>query len=222
MQPAKVNAADDGHTSVKLAPKYLCSLLPPYIRNYLTGLSISVFLLTISQQHRNAKRLKISNGKIMTIRRYQSRSISAIVGKLTRPIFGKRGFGQGTMIADWPNITGSVLAQHTFPEKITYPRGERGNGTLYLRIDSPALALELLHLEPQLLERINTHFGYRAVSFIKIIQGTLPEKPQEHEIKKRELTPTEKSALDERLNLISDPELKEVLRALGSEITTRD
>ena len=158
----------------------------------------------------------------MTIRRYQSRSISATVEKLTRPIFGKRGFGHGAIINDWPTITGSILAQHTFPEKITYPRGERGNGTLHLRIDSPALALELQHLEPQLLERINTHFGYRAVADIKIIQGALPEKAAEPEIDKRDLTPDEKAALDERLNLVSDPDLKEALRALGSEITTQD
>ena len=180
------------------------------------------FLLTISRDHHKTKHLKSSSDKLMTIRRYQSRSISATVEKLTRPIFGKRGFGQGTMINDWPNITGSVLAQHTFPEKISYPRGERGNGTLHLRIDSPALALELQHLEPQLLERINTHFGYRAVSSIKIIQGALPEKPQEIELEKRELTPSEEAVLDERLNLVSDPDLKEALRALGGEITTRD
>jgi len=158
----------------------------------------------------------------MTIRRYQSRSISATVEKLTRPIFGKRGFGQGTMIADWKNITGSVLALHSFPEKITYPRNERGNGTLHLRIDSPALALELQHLEPQLLDRINTHFGYRAVAHIKIIQGALPEKEVEPVAEKRALTPEENKVLDDRLDLVSDPELKEALRALGSEVTTHE
>lgn len=158
----------------------------------------------------------------MTIRRYQSRSISATVEKLTRPIFGKRGFGQGTMITDWPNITGSVLAQHTFPEKITYPRNERGNGTLHLRIDSPALALELQHLETQLLDRINTHFGYRAVAYIKIIQGALPEKKAEPVAEKRSLTTAEEKALDNRLDSVSDPDLKAALRNLGSEIQTKD
>jgi hypothetical protein len=157
----------------------------------------------------------------MTIRRYQSRSISATIEKLTRPIFGKRGFGQGTMVADWPNIAGSVLARHTFPEKIIYPRNERGSGTLHLRIDSPALALELQHLEPQLLDRINTHFGYRAVAYIKIIQGALPESDEEPVIEKRALTPEEKGALEDRLNMVSDPDLKEALRALGTEITTK-
>jgi hypothetical protein len=158
----------------------------------------------------------------MTIRRYRSRSISATVEKLTGPIFGKRGFGRGTMIADWKNITGSILAQHSFPEKIVYPRNERGNGTLHIRIDSPALALELQHLETQLLDRINTHFGYRAVAYIKIIQGALPKKSSKVLVEKRKITLKEQTVLDERLDFISDPELKKALRALGTEIKTAD
>ena len=110
----------------------------------------------------------------MAIARFKPRSISATVEKITRPIFGKRGFGQGTMIANWENIVGNVLADHTFPEQISFPRNQRNNGTLHLRINSPALALELQHIENQLLDRVNTHFGYRAVTDIKISQGNLP------------------------------------------------
>jgi hypothetical protein len=154
----------------------------------------------------------------MTIRRYKPRSISATIGKLTQPIFGRRGFGRGAMIADWANIAGSVLAQHTLPEKIIYPRNERGNGTLHLRIDSPALALELQHLVPQLLEKINTHFGYKAVAYINIIQGTLPDNNDAPTLQKRSLTQEEENALANRLNIISDPELKKALQALGTEI----
>jgi hypothetical protein len=154
----------------------------------------------------------------MTIRRYKPRSIGATVEKLTQPIFGRRGFGRGVIIADWPNIAGSILAKHTFPEKIIYPRNQRGNGTLHLRIDSPALALELQHLEPQLLEKINTHFGYKAVSYINIIQGTLPNNNNSPVTKKKTITPEQKNALANCLHLIEDPDLKKALQALGTEI----
>ena len=158
----------------------------------------------------------------MTIPRFKPRSISATVEKLTRPIFGKRGFGQGTVIANWKSIVGDVLATHTFPEKITYPRDQRSNGTLHLRIDSPALALELQHIETQLLERINTHFGYRAVGYIKISQGTIPDEDNQPPAKKRKISVKEKNALDDDLNIVSDPDLKNALRALGTEVKTTD
>ena len=93
----------------------------------------------------------------MAIARFKPRSIGATVEKITRPIFGMRGFGQGTMIANWENIVGEVLADYTFPEQISFPRNQRNNGTLHLRINSPALALELQHIENQLLERELIH-----------------------------------------------------------------
>jgi hypothetical protein len=156
----------------------------------------------------------------MTIARFKPRSISATVEKITRPIFGKRGFGQGSMIANWGNIVGNVLAGHTFPEQISYPRNQRNNGTLHLRIDSPALALELQHIETQLLDRVNTHFGYRAVAHIRIIQGVLPENNIHTLPEKRKITLKEQNELNEDLNIINDPDLKNALQALGTEIIT--
>jgi hypothetical protein len=156
----------------------------------------------------------------MTIARFKPRSISATVEKITRPIFGKRGFGQGSMIANWGNIVGNVLAGHTFPEQISYPRNQRNNGTLHLRIDSPALALELQHIETQLLDRVNTHFGYRAVAHIRIIQGVLPDNNIHTLPEKRKITLKEQNELNEDLNIINDPDLKNALQALGTEVIT--
>ena len=156
----------------------------------------------------------------MAIARFKPRSISATVEKITRPIFGKRGFGQGTMVANWENIVGSVLADHTFPEQISFPRNQRNNGTLHLRINSPALALELQHIENQLLDRVNTHFGYRAVTDIRINQGNLPKTNKKPQPEKRKMTLNEKQNLNTDLNIISDPDLKKALQALGTEIIT--
>ena len=158
----------------------------------------------------------------MTIRRYQSRSISHTVEKLTRPIFGERGFSSGKILSEWPNIVGALLSKHTFPEKISYPLRERINGTLFLRIDSPALSLELQHMEVQLLEKINIHFGFKAVTRIKLLQGTLPTHAIKEPKPKRKLTENEHLELSNKLDKISDPDLKQALQALGSEVKTNN
>ena len=46
----------------------------------------------------------------------------------------------------------------------------RTDGTLILKVATGALALELSHKEPIIIEKINTYFGYGAVSRIKIMQ----------------------------------------------------
>ena len=154
----------------------------------------------------------------MTIKRFEIRTIGASVAKLTKPIFGKRGFGQGSIVTEWPNIAGKALAIHTAPDKISYRPNERSEGVLHLRIDSSALALELQHLEPQLIERINTHFGYRAVASIRIIQGPIKREIKPEKKPRNELSRFDKDKLDKRLEIVSDPEVKAALLALGSEI----
>ena len=157
----------------------------------------------------------------MTIKRRQFRAIGATIEKLTKPVFGRRGFSRSAILNQWPDIIGASLAAHSLPEKITYPRDERANGALHIRIASSALALEFQHLEPQLIDRINTYFGYRAIQSLKIIQGPIPERGAPPPPPRRALSAGEKTALDARLNVITDPDIKAALSSLGESIITK-
>ncbi|NQV54521.1 MAG: DUF721 domain-containing protein [Rhodospirillales bacterium] len=157
----------------------------------------------------------------MTVRRHQIKAIGASIEKLTRPIFAKRGFGAGGIVEHWADIMGSVLANASFPERITYPMGKRVNGTLQLRIASSGLALEIQHLEPQIIERINSHFGYAAVAKLRIIHGPIPKPKETKAAPRAELGAEKRADLNRQLDGISDPELKAALKALGEGILTR-
>ncbi|MEE8516715.1 MAG: DUF721 domain-containing protein [Alphaproteobacteria bacterium] len=101
------------------------------------------------------------------------RALGAATAKVTGPLFRKRGFAEAGILTNWPEIMGNVLAERTIPQRISYPKGERSDGTLYIRVES-AWATELQHLAPQVIERINSYFGYRAVAQLAIRQGTVP------------------------------------------------
>jgi hypothetical protein len=153
-----------------------------------------------------------------TVRRHQIRSIGVNVEKLMKPIFGARGFGAAAIVTEWEKIVGPVLARSTMPERIAYAQGERSEGTLHLRVGNASLALELQHLEPQMIERINGHFGYRAVAKVRLIQGPV-KRIEAPKPKPRPALPAEKrQALDRRLGAIDDPDLKAALRGLGEAI----
>jgi hypothetical protein len=107
----------------------------------------------------------------MTVRRHQIRAISTSIERLTRPIFQRRGFGGAGIVEHWEDIVGSHLASACTPERISYPGQSRRGGTLHLRIGSSSLALEIQHLEPQIIERINSHFGYGAIARLRIQHG---------------------------------------------------
>ncbi len=107
------------------------------------------------------------------VKRGGMRALGAATAKVTGPLFRKRGFAEAGILTNWPEIMGHVLAARTMPQRIAYPRGERNDGTLYIRVES-AWATELQHLAPQVIERINGYFGYRAVAHLAISQGTVP------------------------------------------------
>ena len=106
-------------------------------------------------------------------RSWRPQSLGSLLLKAARPVLGRHGLAAGGLVADWPSIVGAQLAECCVPMRLAFPPGERASGTLHLRVQGP-LALELQHLEPVVLERINSYFGYRAVAKLRIQQGPVP------------------------------------------------
>jgi hypothetical protein len=146
-------------------------------------------------------------------------AIGANLPRIAKPVLGKQGLGEAHLLEEWPAIIGAELARHCWPIKLSFPRGKRSDGTLRLRVVS-ALALEIQHREPVLLERINGYFGYRAVIRLALVQGGAPAAPDAPPAP-RPLAAAERQALDRRLNGIADPALRAALERLGCAIIGR-
>jgi hypothetical protein len=107
-------------------------------------------------------------------RRNAPTRLSAELPGLTRTAFrntlGGRGFAEAGLITEWAAVVGEDVARMSRPVQIAFPRGERKGGVLTVACGGAA-ALELQHMKPQILDRVNTHFGYGAVSELRIRQG---------------------------------------------------
>lgn len=151
----------------------------------------------------------------------QSRGLLAIATTLQRVTSiarNKRGLPEPALIEQWSAIVGPTLAGQCAPQRLV--RGPGGtDGTLHLSVSGP-LALELQHLEPQLLERINGFFGFRAVARLSLHQVAPP--PLKPPPKPRpQPTPRQATALADRLTAIDDPELRDSLGRLGASVLAR-
>ncbi|MDY0241488.1 MAG: DciA family protein [Rhodospirillaceae bacterium] len=104
------------------------------------------------------------------------RAIAEISARLTRRAFGRHGFAEASLIADWPLITGSLIGSWTMPVRIVFPRGERSGGVLHIKAASGSVALVIQHQERLIKERVNSYFGYGAVARIALIQGPIPKR----------------------------------------------
>ncbi len=149
-------------------------------------------------------------------RRGRLRAIAAEVPRIAGPVLGKRGFGEAQLVTQWDAVIGAELAEKLSPERLTFPRGERRNGTLRLRV-APGLGPEIQPREPVLIERINAFFGYGAVARLAFIQGPpLTGAPASPAL--RTLSVEEKRAIDARVARVADPALREALARLGTAI----
>jgi hypothetical protein len=146
-------------------------------------------------------------------------SVAVPSERVTRPVFGRHGFAGGALVVDWPAIVGSAVASHTLPLSIKFPPKERTDGTLSVKVDSGAFAVEMQHLEPLILERINGYFGWKAVARLRLRQGPLPERPA------AKAPPAEPPATpppaQDSLARVEDPELRAVLERLGRRLAGR-
>ncbi|MFC0502087.1 DUF721 domain-containing protein [Asaia krungthepensis] len=90
-------------------------------------------------------------GSLEPRRNMAGRALGAIIPQVTRPAFNKRPAPAVRLILDWAEIVGPALAAQTEPRRVS-------QGTLTIACTGP-VALELQHLAPQLIERINNHCG---------------------------------------------------------------
>ena len=153
----------------------------------------------------------------MEKRRGRLRALGAELPKIAAPVLGKRGFASGQLVSEWAAVVGADLADKIAPDRLTFPRGERQDGTLRLRVSS-AFAPEAQHRTPQLIERINGFFGYRAIARVVLVQGPLPRSGPPAVPRPRPLAAPERAALDHSLAGIEDSSLRDALRRLGEAV----
>jgi len=91
------------------------------------------------------------------------------------PAFAAQGFASTDILAAWPEIVGERLARYCRPSRLEWPKRRRKDsevpesGTLVVRVEG-VFAIELQHLAPVVIQRINRHYGWACVSRIVLQQ----------------------------------------------------
>lgn len=117
---------------------------------------------------------------------------------------------------------GEHIAARSLPEKVIHSRDKTAGGTLRLCVASGGVATELQHLEPLLLDRINTYFGHCAIARLQFVHRPLPHKTPPRPPKPRLLTPKEEQELADSVAGIEDPRLRQSVEDLARAILGRE
>ena len=81
----------------------------------------------------------------------------------------KRGFIQEKIISSWSNLVGE-FENFTSPNRIKFPKNKFDEGTLFIKVKS-GIGPEIDMRSKDIINKINSMFGYKAINKIKILNG---------------------------------------------------
>jgi len=149
--------------------------------------------------------------------------LSQIVEGCIAPTLRKQGFGESEIVVAWPQIVGERLAAVSAPIRLVWPPGGRRAdpeatkpATLAVRVEG-AFALELQHLAPLVLERVNAHLGWRCVERLHLQQGPLP-RPAPRKRPRPAPDAADRARAAEAAAGVEDEALREALTRLGAQV----
>lgn len=139
--------------------------------------------------------------------------------KALDPVFRKRGFASRDIVTQWAAMAPAPYDRIAAPDRLVWPRGERGAGgaTLYLRC-AAGHALALQHEAPLVAASINRYFGYVLVGTVRLAAG--PFTPGSSAAPEpRAETPAPLDGETERsIETVTDAGVRNALRRLGRGI----
>lgn len=151
----------------------------------------------------------------------QARAISDLMPEIGRTAFRRFGFIQSSVVTRWPEIVGPRHARVCAPEAIRFPPGEKSEGILQLVV-VPAHAPIIQHVIPEIIERVNRFFGYKAVAKVKLRQGEVKPPSADDKLTAPPSLKPIPMELGDSLRDIGDPELRAVLESLARSLGTRN
>lgn len=162
-----------------------------------------------------------------TVKRQPARPLADLIDVAIGPVLAAHGFAASDIVVGWPEIVGERLAAYCEPVKLQWPRRPAGvaddgagqPATLVVRVEG-AFALEVQHLAPVIIERVNTRYGWRCVGRLVLKQGPVGRD------KVRPLPPPEPDAAAVEaarsvVGAVEDEALREALVRLGAGIKAR-
>lgn len=149
-----------------------------------------------------------------------SRASDAAKALIRKPL-AKRGFAQAELLTEWDAVVGAQTAELVRPLRLSHTAKDGMGGTLTLGVLG-VRALEAQHQEPAIIERVNAHYGYRAVARVRLAQlGPEAFRKAKSAAIPPEPSPKQLAELKSAVKPISDEGLRDALERLGRNIATR-
>ena len=163
-------------------------------------------------------------------RTFVPKKIGDTLSRINKNYSSKFGKIEFLILSKWTQIVGSFFADHSEPEKISRITEEFNEfdepvykNFLHVRV-SPAAAVEFQHYKGTIIEKINSFFGYKAISDLRLQQNFVPEKKTKKNISlfNQDFNEEEKVSIKSEISNFKDKELEKSIVNLGASINREE
>jgi hypothetical protein len=159
--------------------------------------------------------------------------LAELVNRALDPLIARQGFGETTLLTQWDMIVGARLGALCQPVRLNWPPRARKStksvkaaqpapdapqqsATLVLRVE-PGFGLDIQHMSSAIIERVNTHLGWRCVGRL-----TFRQEPLQRAATKRAaappLDPDARTRAAQAAQEVGDDALRAALIRLGERV----
>lgn len=141
--------------------------------------------------------------------------LTEALGKALDPALKRRGFASRDLVAHWQVMAPAPYDRMAKPDKLSWPRGEKGaeGAVLYLRCH-PGHALALAHEGERVAAAVNRYFGYFLVGSVRMSAAPfeVENAPAETAPAVPEVT---RAMVAQTVDKVEDAGVRDALRELG-------
>jgi hypothetical protein len=151
-----------------------------------------------------------------------AQALAGLVDSSLSETLRAKGFADSSVHLRWAEIVGKGLAPWTEPVSLRWPsrppgadpEQARGGAVLTVKVEG-AFALDLQHMTPQVIERVNRFIGWRCVDKLALKQGPVRKGETPEPRRRAALTVEASRRLDAMLEPVESGKLKAALQKLG-------
>jgi hypothetical protein len=162
-------------------------------------------------------------------RTFVPKKIGETLTKVNKNYLSKFGKIEFLIHSKWPQIVGTFFADHSEPDKISKITDDFNEfeepifkNFLHVRV-SPAAAVEFQHYKNTIIEKINSFFGYKAISDLRLQQNFISEKKSKKlNVLLQDISEEEKKSIKNEIGVIHNKELEKSIVNLGASIKRED
>ena len=163
-------------------------------------------------------------------RTFVPKKIGDTLSRINKNYSSKFGKIEFLILSKWAQIVGSFFADHSEPDKISRITEDFNEfdepiykNFLHVRV-SPAAAVEFQHYKDTIIEKINSFFGYKAITDLRLQQNFIPEKKivRNANISNQTISEEEKISIKSEIDNIKNKDLEKSIVNLGASIKRED